>query len=79
MELLNIKSPNFLGGQNVHSLLKLALAGFIVYKLVKQFNPSKTINMSDLLNIKSPNFLGGQNVHNVLIIGLLAFAAYKLK
>lgn len=35
MEFLNIKSPNFLGGQNVHSLLKLALAGFIVYKLVK--------------------------------------------
>jgi hypothetical protein len=35
MDLLNIKSPNFLGGQNVHNVIKLALAGFIVYKLVK--------------------------------------------
>lgn len=35
MDLLNIKSPNFLGGANVHNVIKLALAGFIVYKLVK--------------------------------------------
>jgi hypothetical protein len=35
MDLLNIKSPNFLGGTNVHNVIKLALAGFIVYKLVK--------------------------------------------
>jgi hypothetical protein len=32
---LNIKSSNFLGGQNVHSLIKIGLASFIVYKLVK--------------------------------------------
>jgi hypothetical protein len=35
MEFLNINSPQFLGGSNVHSLVKIALAGFIVYKLVK--------------------------------------------
>lgn len=35
MEFLNIKSPNFLGGSNVHNVIKLALAGFIVYKLTK--------------------------------------------
>jgi hypothetical protein len=35
MEFLNIKSPNFLGGSNVHNVIKLALAGFIVYKLAK--------------------------------------------
>ena len=35
MDFLNINSPKFLGGQNVHSLVKIALAGFIVYKLVK--------------------------------------------
>lgn len=32
----NISSPNFLGGQNVHNVAKIALAGFIVYKLVKR-------------------------------------------
>jgi hypothetical protein len=36
MDLLNIQSPNFLGGTNVHNVIKLALAGFIVYKLVKK-------------------------------------------
>jgi len=35
MDFLNIKSPNFLGGSNVHNVIKLALAGFIVYKLAK--------------------------------------------
>ena len=35
MDFLNIKSPNFLGGSNVHNVIKLALAGFIVYKLSK--------------------------------------------
>ena len=36
MEFLNIKSPKFLGGQNVHNLIKIGLASFIVYKLVKK-------------------------------------------
>jgi hypothetical protein len=31
----NISSPSFLGGQNVHNVVKITLAGFIVYKLVK--------------------------------------------
>lgn len=35
-ELFNINSPKFLGGQNVHNVVKIALAGFIVYKLVKK-------------------------------------------
>lgn len=35
MELLNINSPKFLGGTNVHNVIKLGLLGFIVYKLVK--------------------------------------------
>jgi hypothetical protein len=33
---LSISSPLFLGGQNVHSVIKIALAGFIVYKLTKR-------------------------------------------
>ena len=36
MDFFNIKSPNFLGGQNVHNVVKIALATFIVYKLVKK-------------------------------------------
>lgn len=36
MNFFNIKSQDFLGGANVHSLLKLTLASFIVYKLVKK-------------------------------------------
>jgi hypothetical protein len=36
MELFNINSPKFLGGQNVHNVIKIALASFIVYKLVKR-------------------------------------------
>lgn len=35
MDLLNINSSKFLGGTNVHNVIKLALAGFIIYKLVK--------------------------------------------
>ncbi len=35
-DLFNIKSSNFLGGQNVHNVIKIALAGFIVFKLVKR-------------------------------------------
>ncbi len=35
MELLNINSPKFLGGSNVHNVIKIALAAFIVYKLAK--------------------------------------------
>lgn len=35
MDFLNIKSTSFLGGANVHSLIKIALAGFIVYKLAR--------------------------------------------
>lgn len=34
-DFLNLNSPKFLGGQNVHSIFKIALAGFVVYKLVK--------------------------------------------
>lgn len=36
MDFLDIKSPNFLGGQNVHNVIKIALAGFIVWKLTKR-------------------------------------------
>lgn len=36
MEFLNINSTKFLGGSNVHNAIKLALAGFIVYKLAKK-------------------------------------------
>lgn len=36
MELFNINSPKFLGGQNVHNVAKLALAGFIVYQVMKK-------------------------------------------
>lgn len=35
-ELFNINSPKFLGGQNVHNVIKIALASFVVYKLVKK-------------------------------------------
>ena len=35
MDFLNINSASFLGGQNVHNVIKIALASFIVYKLVK--------------------------------------------
>lgn len=33
--LLDIKSPNFLGGQNVHNLVMIAGIAFLVYKAVK--------------------------------------------
>ena len=36
MDFLNINSANFLGGQNVHSLIKLFLVGAIAYKLMKK-------------------------------------------
>jgi hypothetical protein len=36
MDFLNIKSANFLGGSNVHNVIKIALAGFIAYKLYKK-------------------------------------------
>lgn len=36
MDFLNINSTKFLGGSNVHNVIKLALAGFIVYKLAKK-------------------------------------------
>jgi hypothetical protein len=32
---LSIGSPLFLGGQNVHSLIKITLVGIIVYKMTK--------------------------------------------
>lgn len=35
-ELFNINSPKFLGGQNVHNVVKIALAAFVVYKLAKK-------------------------------------------
>jgi hypothetical protein len=36
MDFLNINSANFLGGPNVHNVIKIALAGFIAYKLYKK-------------------------------------------
>lgn len=35
-DFLNIQSPKFLGGQNVHNVVKIALACFIAYKLFKK-------------------------------------------
>jgi hypothetical protein len=35
-DFLNIKSTKFLGGQNIHNVVKIALASFIVFKLVKK-------------------------------------------
>lgn len=32
-DFLNIKSPNFLGGSNVHSLLILAGVAFVAWKV----------------------------------------------
>jgi hypothetical protein len=34
--LSDIKSPDFLGGNNVHHVLQLALLGFIAYKVYKK-------------------------------------------
>lgn len=31
--LLDLKSPNFLGGNNVHNLIIIGLAAFIAYKV----------------------------------------------
>ena len=31
----DINSASFLGGTNVHNIIKIGLAGYIVYKLVK--------------------------------------------
>jgi hypothetical protein len=36
MDFFNIQSPNFLGGQNVHSLIKIGLATAIVLKVFKK-------------------------------------------
>lgn len=33
MDFLNIKSPNFLGGTNVHNVLIIGLLAFAAYKL----------------------------------------------
>jgi hypothetical protein len=33
--LLDLKSPNFLGGNNVHNLVTIGLLAFLVYKQVK--------------------------------------------
>ena len=36
-DFFNIKSTTkFLGGQNIHNVVKIALASFIVFKLVKK-------------------------------------------
>lgn len=35
-DFFNINSPKFWGGANVMNLAKIALAGFIVYKVVKK-------------------------------------------
>ena len=34
--MLNIKSPDFLGGNNVHHVIMIAALGFLVYKAVKK-------------------------------------------
>jgi len=31
--ILDIKSPNFLGGNNVHNLLIIGMLAFVVYKV----------------------------------------------
>lgn len=33
---LDIKSPNYLGGVNVHNTITIALLAFLVYKTVKK-------------------------------------------
>ena len=35
-DFLNINSPKFLGGQNVHNVVKIALAAYVVFKLAKK-------------------------------------------
>lgn len=35
-DLLNIKSPNFLGGNNVHHVIQIGLLVAIAYKLYKK-------------------------------------------
>ena len=35
MEFFNIYSSKFLGGQNVHNLVKIGMVSYIIYKLVK--------------------------------------------
>lgn len=32
-DFLNLQSPNFLGGSNVHNVLIIALLGFVAYKV----------------------------------------------
>lgn len=32
-DLLNIKSPNFLGGNNVHNLVMIGMLAYIIYKV----------------------------------------------
>jgi hypothetical protein len=34
-DLLNINSPKYLGGVNVHNTITIALLAFLVYKAVK--------------------------------------------
>lgn len=36
-EFLNIQSPKFLGGANVHNVVKIALAGYVAYQLSRRF------------------------------------------
>jgi len=36
-DFFNVQSPKFLGGQNVHNVVKIALAGYIVYKLTNRY------------------------------------------
>ena len=35
-DLFNIKSPNFLGGQNTHNVLLLLGVGYLVWKQAKK-------------------------------------------
>jgi hypothetical protein len=34
--MFDIKSPKFLGGQNVHNLLIIGLVSFVIYNQMKQ-------------------------------------------
>lgn len=32
-DVLNIKSPNFLGGTNVHNLIMIGMLAYVIYKV----------------------------------------------
>jgi hypothetical protein len=42
--MFDIKSPKFLGGQNVHNLLIIGLVSFVIYNQMKKNKASIEIN-----------------------------------